>query len=146
MKRRIDVPTRQHDDGILDRLELTGEHGCKTYRGSRLDDDAVHLPGEADRLLDLRIANRKRKRMMIAKNPERQRRCARRHDRIAERVRRIFSNAHDFAKLERTAHIVPSFGLDDDDFRVRHCKRDSRSESSAAAGSYDALGRSPKLI
>src|SRR5947209_9001421 len=104
------------------------------------------LPREADRLRHFAVADRQSGCVPPLEDTERDRGNSRRHDRIAERVWRVRRNRHDLPELERAAHVVPAFGLNDDDCRLGYGQRDSGREPAATAGNRDPRRRAPQLL
>src|SRR5690349_1250712 len=74
------------------------------------------------------------------------RRDARRLQSIAGGRRRIRSNGHDLALLQRSKHIVPTFWLDDGDLGFGNGERNARSEPTAAAWQDNACRSPPQLL
>ena len=56
MKRGVDISARHDHDRSFEGLDLAGKERSERDRTSRLDDEAVTVPGESDRLFDFRIA------------------------------------------------------------------------------------------
>ena len=100
MKCPIDISSGKNDHTVLLGSDLRRKQGRKGHCAAWLDHEPVSLPRETDGLGSLGVSDRQGLCPPFAQYGERNRRYARRLQRIAERIGRIGFDGYDLAELE----------------------------------------------